>query len=154
MCIMDPISHSFIFKLLFYSMCDIFMIYMEHNAHIWQLRSLPVNFIPLKNKNLLNLLKCCSSFTPHDEKKLWFLVCFCVFLLPGKAVRMVPRTNAPANISADTSSVMSPEEEKGAGRHRGEENIHKDKHHPDVYIWGTHPLKYLHSAQSVKQSRV
>lgn len=31
---------------------------------------------------------------------------------------MVPRTNAPANISADTSSIMSPEEEK---KHRDRE---------------------------------
>lgn len=43
---------------------------------------------------------------------------FCVCHLPGKAVRMVPRTNAPANISADTSSIMSPEEEK---KHRDRE---------------------------------
>lgn len=56
----------------------------------------------------------------------------CVFLLPGKAVRMVPRTNAPANISADTSSVMSPEKEKSMGRQRREQNIHQDKHHSAV----------------------
>ncbi len=55
---------------------------------------------------------------------------FCVCLLPGKAVRMEPRTNAPANISADTSSVMSPEKEKTAGRQRGKQNISQGKRHP------------------------
>lgn len=36
---------------------------------------------------------------------------FCVSSLPGKAVRTVTSTNTSANISADTSSVMSPEKE-------------------------------------------
>lgn len=51
---------------------------------------------------------------------------FTVFLLPGKAVRMVPRTNAPANISADTISIMSPEKET---KQQGEYNINQSKHH-------------------------
>lgn len=40
----------------------------------------------------------------------------CDFLLPGKAVRMVPRSNAPANISADTSWVMSPDQRNSTRR--------------------------------------
>lgn len=55
---------------------------------------------------------------------------FCVFFLPGKAVRMVTSTNASANISADTSSVMSPEKERSPGRQRGEQNVYQDKRHP------------------------
>lgn len=77
----------------------------------------------------------------------------CVFILPGKAVRMETRTKAPANISADTSSVMSPEKERSPGTQRGEQNIYQDKQHPADLIWSTHHLKYLPSAQSVRQNR-
>lgn len=38
-----------------------------------------------------------------------------MLVLPGKAVMTVAKTNTPANISADTSAVMSAETEKSAG---------------------------------------
>ena len=46
-----------------------------------------------------------------------------IYVLPGKAVRMVPRTKTPANISADASSVISPDEEKNTRRERAEHHL-------------------------------
>lgn len=59
-------------------------------------------------KILIRTLLC---FTAYDENKLPTAMDFCVSSLPGKAVRTVTSTNTSANISADTSSVMSPEKE-------------------------------------------
>lgn len=78
---------------------------------------------------------------------------FCVFVLPGKAVRREIRT-APANISTSRSSAVPPERTRSSERLGGEADGQRNNWHPVKSIRSSRRSKCPGSTRELLQIRL